>query len=79
MFNIELLPKESVLQDILPAWEASGRTYDKAEGIHFEAAKAYYIEAGSLVIDYGGNTYIYNLSDFYRVKVSPLTDDMFSE
>lgn len=79
MFTIELLPRESVLQDILPAWEASGRTYDSAEGINFDAVTTYAIDGGVLRIASGDNIYFYNIADFYRVKIQAIQDDMFTQ
>jgi len=80
MYKVELMPKQSVIDDILPAWIASGRTYDAEKGIVFESASRCEISGGSFMIESNEKRYYYNMADFYRVKVceSPQSD-MFSE
>jgi len=71
MYRVELIPKQSVIDDILTFWKATGREpgLDKGEFV-FEAVNyAEVTSSGTLRIDKLDNTYFYNISDFYRVKV----------
>jgi len=70
--NIEFILKESTLDDILGPWSRSGREYDTSKGgFSFENASGYEIKGGFIEIGMEEDrVYIYNMSDFYRIKIS---------
>lgn len=73
MYKVELHPKQSVLEDIIVHWCASGRSDNTKEGSFiFLDIKSWNVTSGTLfLVDGDGKSYLYNMADFYRVKVSP--------
>lgn len=70
--KIEMIFRESTINDISKYWEATGRevTADKDGQAVFENVTNYRVYDGLIVIENNkGETFIYNVSDFYRIKV----------
>ena len=70
--KIEAIFRESVMYDIRRYWEASGRTFNAHEDgeMVFENVTEWGTEGGHIWIKNDKNeTFIYNISDFYRFKV----------
>ncbi len=69
MYNVELIPKQSVMDEILEFWKSTGRDADLSKGqFVFENVEHVNIDHGTIVINKGDNQYAYNMSDFYRAK-----------
>ncbi len=70
--KIEFILKESTLDDVLGPWSRSGHEYDKSNGgFTFESVVNYTVDGGLIFIEMAADTrYIYNISDFYRIKVT---------
>ena len=72
MYKVEFIYKESVLNDAINNWNAMGKTQDNnnAGGFVFECEEHPLIESGVIRIFVDNEQYIYNLCDFYRVKIT---------
>jgi hypothetical protein len=71
MFSVELIPKQSVLDDVVELWERTGRKSGIEKGaFYFSDCEDAYVDGGTLKILKGKNQYYYSASDFYRVKIS---------
>ena len=72
MYDVELIPKQSVLDDVVELWERTGRKSGAEKGaFYFEGVNSAYVENGVISIVKGDTTYHYAMSDFYRMKVKP--------
>jgi hypothetical protein len=70
-YKIEFIHKESVYNDIINNWNCAGKK-DDSDGHSFEfECDDYFVKCGIIYITVGSNEYIYNVSDFYRIKVMP--------
>lgn len=71
MVNVELIPKNSVLDDIIDNWVNSGRVDNRSDGaFRFDKAEKFAVlDGGIIYIKYEDKAYHYNMSDFYRVKI----------
>lgn len=69
--KLTLIPKASVLEDIKKPWTDSGREYNGDDGeFAFESEQLdAELDNGVLKIKTGNNMYLYNMADFYRVKL----------
>ena len=75
MYEITLIPKESTLLDIQEPWVNSGREWNGEDGeFFFEEVDNYEIVNGSILIQKEATIYIYNMADFYRVKIEVLPE-----
>jgi hypothetical protein len=71
-YRIEMIPKKSVMDEIIDYWVASGRTDNTPDGVFvFEEVDSYEIDGGSLLIRKDETYYAYNLADWYRIKATP--------
>lgn len=71
-YRVEMIPKKSVMDDIVDYWVASGRVDNTPDGVFvFEEVDACDVYGVTLNITKGENSYFYNIGDFYRVKVVP--------
>lgn len=76
--RIELIPKKSVIDDVLEYWESTGRESNIENGqFVFDDAGDMHIEDGVIEILRGDKQYYYNMCDFYRVKVIDESDKQF--
>ena len=67
--KVEMIPKQSVLDDVVHLWEATGRKSNVEKGqFVFDDCHAG-LEGRSLIINKDSSTYIYNVADFYRIKI----------
>ena len=74
MYRVELIPKTSTLDDIIEPWICSGRVDNRADGVFvFEDCEDCAVQEGTIYIQKSKKQYIYNLADFYRVKVIDTT------
>jgi len=74
MYRVELIPKTSTLNDIIEPWVCSGRVDNRADGVFvFEDCTQALVDGGAIFIAKAGKQYVYNLADFYRVKVIDTT------
>ncbi len=74
MYRVELIPKTSTLDDIIEPWVCSGRVDNRADGVFvFEDCNSCNVDDGIISIAKEGKWYIYNLADFYRVKIIDAT------
>lgn len=74
MYRVELIPKTSTLDDIIEPWICSGRVDNRADGVFvFKDCEDCTVQEGTIYIAKGKKQYIYNLADFYRVKVIDTT------
>lgn len=72
MYKVEFIYKESILVDALENWSKMGKTQDNnnSGGFVFECEEHPLIESGVIRIFVDADQYIYNISDFYRVKIT---------
>lgn len=71
MYNVELIPKQSTLDDVVELWERTGRKANIEKGaFYFEDVDSAFQQGGTLIIIKGSTSYNYNANDFYRMKVS---------
>ena len=69
--RVELIPKQSTLDDIRGPWVDSGREDNCRDGqFVFDEAESCAVVGGTVIIVSKGKSYFYNMADFYRVKVS---------
>ena len=69
--RVELIPKQSTLDDIRGPWVDSGREDNCRDGqFVFDEAESCWVNAGVITIISNQKTYFYNMADFYRVRVS---------
>ena len=69
--RIELIPKQSTLDDIIGPWVNSGREDNCKDGqFVFVDVESYWIDGGVITIISDDKSYYYNMADFYRVRVS---------
>lgn len=72
--KIEFILRESTIRDILKPWVDTGHTDNSGDGgFCFDNVHDYDITNGVIHItinDDDANEYIYNISDFYRIKIS---------
>jgi hypothetical protein len=73
-YRIELIPKDSTIADIIDNWINSGRKDNSGDGqFVFEDCDSCNTHDGALWIAAKGKQYVYNLADFYRVKIIDTT------
>jgi len=73
MYRVELIPKSSTLTDILIPWTDSGRENNATDGqFVFEQADSAWADDGLITIEVGKKRYVYNMADFYRLKITDL-------
>ena len=73
MYRVELIPKKSVMTDIIGYWTATGRPSNLDDGeFVFKSVNSAYINNGVITINDDADVYYYNVADFYRVKVISL-------
>lgn len=74
MYKVEFIYKSSVLNDILDNWNSMGKTQENNEsgGFVFMCESHPCIESGTIRIYEEDSQYIYNVSDFYRIKITQL-------
>ena len=72
MFSVEFIFKKSVYNDIIDNWKALNKKDDTAQeaGFVFQCQAHPIIADGVIQIHKDAHIYIYNLSDFYRVKIT---------
>ena len=69
--RVELIPKQSTLDDIRGPWVDSGREDNCRDGqFVFDEAESCATFEGMVIIVSKGKRYVYNMADFYRVRVS---------
>lgn len=72
MYRIEMIFRQSCIDDISKFWEATGRTVtaDKDGQAVFENVVEYNVIDGVIEIaNEKGEVFFYNVADFYRIKV----------
>lgn len=71
MYKITLIPKQSTMDDIRRPWIDSGRDWngDDGEFVFNDIIDANLEGATLKIIAKNGNLYMYNMIDFYRVKM----------
>lgn len=71
-YSIEFIYKNSVICDVLDNWNKLGKDQQNNHkgGFVFVCDEHPIIEGGSIRITHNGELFIYNLSDFYRVKIT---------
>ncbi|MCW8885551.1 MAG: hypothetical protein OQK12_09900 [Motiliproteus sp.] len=75
MYRIEMIPKESTIQECLTFWTATGREDETPNGqFVFEKVESYFYYDRTLEIRNGDKLYLYNMSDFYRIKIIKLAE-----
>jgi hypothetical protein len=71
-YRVEMIPKKSVMDDIIDYWLATGRADNTGDGeFVFTGVADYEIDQGMLNVKTRDSFYANTLSDFYRVKVTP--------
>jgi|TARA_Y100000310_G_C20334317_1_gene646739 hypothetical protein len=77
MYRVELIPKSSTLSDILIPWTDSGRKNNATDGqFVFENVMVEpWVDHGVIHIHAKQNQYLYNVADFYRVKITYLGEE----
>ncbi len=70
--KIEFILRESTIEDIIDNWTAMGNIDNSNDGgFVFENVEDYTIFDGGIIKLFANEiTYIYNLSDFYRIKIT---------
>lgn len=68
--KIEFILRESTIRDILKPWVDTGHTDNSGDGGFVFEDALYTMEKGCITIETNDSTYIYNISDFYRIKIS---------
>ena len=69
--KIEFILKESTKNEISTTWADSGREDNVRDGgFIFENASEYTVKDGVISIHSDGSRYYYNISDFYRIKLT---------
>ena len=70
--KIEFILRESTIRDILKPWVDTGHTDNSNDGgFAFDDLKLMpWFEDGCVYVETGDAQYIYNVSDFYRIKIS---------
>ncbi len=70
--KIQFILKESTIADIKNPWVNAGNNDNTDQGgftFKSEYAINYVIEDGLIIVETSEGTYIYNISDFYRIKI----------
>lgn len=68
--KIEFILRESTTRDILKPWMDSGHMDNSGDGgFVFEDVTDHSISLGIITIETECETYFYNISDFYRIKI----------
>lgn len=69
--RIEFILRESTIDDVINSWIAAGNADNSGDGgFIFENAADYNMSSSTICVISDGSTYIYNLSDFYRIKIT---------
>lgn len=68
MYKVEFIHKKSTYDDIIENWKGLGKSNDSEHGFIFESYNCPYFHDGVLELNKDGKTYVYNPSDFYRIK-----------
>jgi hypothetical protein len=69
--KIEMVLRKSTLADIIGPWVAMGKPDNReAGGFIFDNVVSYNYIGNHIDIHTEDATYVYNLSDFYRVKIT---------
>ena len=78
MYRVEMIVKDSVFDDIKDRWASTGRVADGAGEFVFDKCDKASVIDGVLTVCAGDNSYIYNVADFYRIKIIELDQqDLF--
>ena len=73
MYRVEMIPKKSVMDNIIDYWKLTGREDNCEDGqFVFDSVVSARVYSETLQIDNDAKTYIYNVSDFYRIKIIAL-------
>jgi len=69
--RIEFILRESTIEDVIDSWISAGNSDNSGDGgFVFEDAEDYDIKDNNICVLSGDSTYIYNVSDFYRIKIT---------
>lgn len=75
-YKIEFIHKQTTYEDIIENWAALNKRQsdESPHGFYFMCdTRPMVISGGVMMIDIGESQYYYNISDFYRIKVSELS------
>lgn len=73
MYRVELIAKQSVMADIRQSWINSGREDNAEHGVFvFDSVDYVGIGDAQLLVNSGKNRFIYNIADFYRIKITDI-------
>lgn len=72
MYRVEMIVKNSVFDDIKDRWASTGRVADGAGEFVFNECSDAAIKDGVLTVDVDESRYVYNVADFYRIKIISL-------
>lgn len=74
MYKVEFIFKESVLKDSINNWNSMGKTTENNNkgGFIFECEEHPLVQDGYIWIAADDSRYMYNLVDFYRIKITYL-------
>jgi hypothetical protein len=77
MYKVEFIFKESVLKDSLRNWRLMGKTTENNEsgGFVFECEEHPLVQDSYIWIAVDDSRYLYNLADFYRIKITYTGDE----
>jgi len=68
-YKVEFIHKKSVFEDIVDSWQGMGTEIDSCDGFVFFSDARPIVRDGVIILERSGHMYVYNLSDFYRVKL----------
>jgi len=70
--KIEFILRESTIKDIIKPWVDTGHTDNSGDGgfIFDDLLTMPFFEDGCVYVETDESQYIYNVSDFYRIKIS---------
>jgi len=69
--KIQFILKSSTITDIQAPWVGMGGADNTNEGgFTFDGNVDYEIEGGVIRVYANGSVYVYNITDFYRVKIT---------
>jgi len=78
MYRVEMIVKDSVFNDIKDRWASTGRVADGAGEFVFDKCDDAAVSNGVLRVSNGNNIYLYNVADFYRIKIVQINQqDLF--
>ena len=70
--KIEFILRESTIKDVIGPWVNAGKEDNTKDGsfVFDELTQMPWVENGLVYVETDNAQYIYNVSDFYRVKIS---------